>query len=183
MGVIIMRQFNLEEYLKNPSRKVVTRNGKNVRIICTDAKFIRPIVALIESNGADAIQFYYPNGKTTDSIGILAALRTPIDLFFAPKKRDRSKFRTPVKRFDPKDFKPFDKVLVKGLSCNSKVWAPCFLEEFKKFSDGSGAVVLIGFISYIWQRCIPYNDETMHLVNTEKDCPEYYKWWEDLCQK
>lgn len=101
-----MRQFNLEEYLKNPSRKVVTRNGKNVRIICTDAKFITPIVALIESNGADAIHFYYPNGKTTDSIGILAALRTPIDLFFAPKKRDRSKFKTPVKRFDPKDFKP-----------------------------------------------------------------------------
>lgn len=104
-------------------------------------------------------------------------------IFPSKDQRDWSKFKTPVKRFDPKDFKPFDKVLVKGLSCNSKVWAPCFLEEFKKFSDGSGAVVLIGFISFIWQRCIPYNDETMHLVNTEKDCPDYYKWWEDLCRK
>ena len=104
-------------------------------------------------------------------------------LFPSKDQLDWSKFKTPVKRFDPKDFKPFDKVLVKGLGCNSKVWAPCFLEEFKKFSDGSGAVVLIGFISFIWQRCIPYNDETMHLVNTEKDCPDYYKWWEDLCQK
>ncbi len=102
-------------------------------------------------------------------------------VFPSKDQRDWSKFKGP--RFNPEDFKPFDKVLVKGLGCNSKVWAPCFLEEFKKFSDGSGAVVLIGFISFIWKRCIPYNDETMHLVNTEKDCPNYYKWWEDLCQK
>ena len=33
-----MRFFNLEEYLKNPSQKVVTRDGREVRIICTDMK-------------------------------------------------------------------------------------------------------------------------------------------------
>ena len=34
-----MTQFNLEEYIKNPSRKVVTREGRNVnRILCTDMK-------------------------------------------------------------------------------------------------------------------------------------------------
>ena len=31
-----MKQFSLEEYLANPSKKVVTRDGRNVRIICTD---------------------------------------------------------------------------------------------------------------------------------------------------
>ena len=31
-----MKQFNLDEYLANPSRKVVTRDGRDVRIICTD---------------------------------------------------------------------------------------------------------------------------------------------------
>ncbi len=31
-----MEQFNLEEYLKNSNRKVVTRDGKSVRIVCTD---------------------------------------------------------------------------------------------------------------------------------------------------
>ena len=31
-----MKQFSLEEYLKNPSRTVVTRNGKSVRIVCMD---------------------------------------------------------------------------------------------------------------------------------------------------
>ena len=36
MGGIYMKQFNLEEYLKNPSKNVVTRMGRKVRVICTD---------------------------------------------------------------------------------------------------------------------------------------------------
>lgn len=43
-----MKQFSLNEYLANPSRKVVTRDGHSVRIICTDANRFFPIVALIE---------------------------------------------------------------------------------------------------------------------------------------
>ena len=31
-----MKPFNLEEYLKNPSREIITRDGKDVRILCTD---------------------------------------------------------------------------------------------------------------------------------------------------
>lgn len=31
-----MKQFNLEEYLKNPSKKVVTRDGNPAKIICTN---------------------------------------------------------------------------------------------------------------------------------------------------
>lgn len=31
-----MKQFSLEKYLANPERKIVTREGKKVRIICTD---------------------------------------------------------------------------------------------------------------------------------------------------
>ena len=37
-----MKQFSIEEYLKNPDRKVVTRNGLPVRIICTDRNYKRP---------------------------------------------------------------------------------------------------------------------------------------------
>ena len=47
----IMKQFNLEEYLKNPSKKVVTRDGRDVRIICTDfnnPKF--PVIGEIEGS-------------------------------------------------------------------------------------------------------------------------------------
>ena len=44
-----MKQFSLEEFKKNPNRKVVTRDGKNVRIICTDAKGDYPVIGLISS--------------------------------------------------------------------------------------------------------------------------------------
>ena len=31
--------------------------------------------------------------------------------------------------------------------------------------------------NYGW--CIPYNDETKHLVGTTDEAPEFYKYWED----
>ena len=75
-----MKAFSLEEYLKNTSKKVVTRDGRNVRIICTDAKVVYgecefPIVALIQKDEKfeelpDAFQ---KNDK---------------DLFFAPEKHE-----------------------------------------------------------------------------------------------
>ena len=43
-----MEKFNLEEYLANSSRKLVTRDGRKARIICTDLNYKNhPIVALI----------------------------------------------------------------------------------------------------------------------------------------
>ena len=79
-----MKRFNLDEYLKNPERKVITGDGRNVRIICTDAKSSRThtIVTLVEeSNGSESIVSYTPNGeffKYTSS--------ETDDLFFATKK-------------------------------------------------------------------------------------------------
>lgn len=41
-----MVKFSLEEYLKNPSRKVVTRDGREVRIKCTDMDGINGMVVV-----------------------------------------------------------------------------------------------------------------------------------------
>ena len=81
---MIMKQFNLEEYLNNPSRKVVTRRGLNARIICTDRKdLIYPIVALIETkSGGESLQYYTKDGKY-----YIDALYED-DLFFAPEKHE-----------------------------------------------------------------------------------------------
>ena len=43
-----MKPFNLEEFKKNPSRKIITRDGRSVQILCTNARRSYPIVALIE---------------------------------------------------------------------------------------------------------------------------------------
>ena len=48
-----MKQFNLNEYLANPSRKVVTRDGRSVRIIGINNKCDRPIVGLVCKNGRE----------------------------------------------------------------------------------------------------------------------------------
>ena len=74
-----MKQFNLQEYLANPSRKIVTRYGFPVRIICTDVKGSTPIVAVIEKEDKTENVFCYK------SDGIMHRYHD-IDVFFAPKK-------------------------------------------------------------------------------------------------
>lgn len=84
MSETIMKQFNLDEYSKNPSRKVVTRDGRNARIICTDAKGDFPIVALIETPDG-FIEFshkFKKNGHLLDSDD------HSLDLFFSPEKHE-----------------------------------------------------------------------------------------------
>ena len=78
-----MKPFNLEEYLKNPSQKVVTRDGKEVRIICTDAKSDEPIVALLYNKNRDEENVYTYNRE-----GRCFKNDSYLDLFFASIKRE-----------------------------------------------------------------------------------------------
>lgn len=80
-----MKQFNLEEYLKNPERKVVTRDGRDVRVLCTDRKGATPIIALVNNGLPDGKEYCYsfcPDGKTYEKY------KNKIDLFFAPTKHE-----------------------------------------------------------------------------------------------
>ena len=79
-----MKPFSLEEYLKDPSRKVVTKDGKSVRIICTDAKFKKyPLVALItKKDGQEFIAIFDTLGKYH------CKHYSYLDLFFAPEKHE-----------------------------------------------------------------------------------------------
>ena len=97
-------------------------------------------------------------------------------LFPSREQRDWSKFKVPIKKFDPKDFKPFDKVLLRD--DDGFKWYPTFLEKILKEPSGKySAVELINGCK--WDMCIPYNEETKHLCGTTDDCPDYYKWWEE----
>ena len=51
-----MKPFNLQEYLANPSRKVVTRGGSPAMIICTNDEGDTPITGFINMYGEE-IQF------------------------------------------------------------------------------------------------------------------------------
>ena len=97
-------------------------------------------------------------------------------LFPSKDQRDWSKFerfwdKPKVEKFDPKTLQPFNKVLVRGQ--NGQDWRATFFSHIDSIFD----MVVCG--SDYWKQCIPYNHETKHLVGTNNDCPEYYKWWEE----
>lgn len=76
-----MKQFSIEEYLAKPSRGIVTRDGKSVRIICTD--FNNPIYPVIgEIKGAKWPTSFTESGRQ-DAVG-----ESPTDLFFASQKHE-----------------------------------------------------------------------------------------------
>ena len=80
-----MKRFSLDEYLKNPSRKVVTRMGRKVRIICTDREdSIYPIVALVKDDNKelDILVAYTKDGIPAEYNEIYYTL------FFAPEKHE-----------------------------------------------------------------------------------------------
>ena len=95
-------------------------------------------------------------------------------LFPSREQRDWSKFSAPwykKDKFDPKTLKPFDKVL--GRDHISYIWK-CNL--FSHIKDDCFPYKCVGN-AYVY--CIPYNEETKHLVGTADEAPEYYRYWED----
>lgn len=78
-----MKAFSLEEYLKNPKRKVVTKDGRNVRIVCTDVKSeLYPVLALVDNWGEEICNSYTKEGR------FLPNNEAHRDLFFAPEKHE-----------------------------------------------------------------------------------------------
>lgn len=76
-------------------------------------------------------------------------------------------------KFDPKTLKPFDKVLVRDSGAYS--WICAFYSHTKECSS------LFRYVTNnsAYEFCIPYNDDTKHLVGTNEEAPEYYRYWED----
>lgn len=89
-------------------------------------------------------------------------------LFPSKDQRDWSKFKK--QRFDPATLKPFDKVLV--IDSNEEDWNP---DLFGYIRDDSRCQCLYSF----WKYCIPFNEETEHLMGTNEEAPEFYRYWED----
>ena len=58
-----MRKFNLREYLENPNQKIVTRNGRQARIICTNRKGGLPIVVMIDEGETEQAYYLRESGR------------------------------------------------------------------------------------------------------------------------
>ena len=96
--------------------------------------------------------------------------------FFPSKdQRDWSKFTAPwykKSKFDPNKLQPFDKVLARYNS--DDMWKVDFYSH-----KGVSKTYPYRCIGSPYSYCIPYNDDTKHLVGTTEEAPEYYSYWED----
>lgn len=95
-----------------------------------------------------------------------------IMLYPSREQRDWSKvkYEPREKKFNPNTLKPFDKIIAR--IDENELWC-CelfsFIEEGTNRIKGCG-----GYYKY----CVPYNDDTMYLLNTINEVPEYYRYWE-----
>lgn len=85
-----MKPFNLDEYIANSSKKVVTRDGRADKIICTDAKGVFPVVGLVDNSGSEyeysceTPYSFSENGKYNQC----ERFESSLDLFFVSKKKE-----------------------------------------------------------------------------------------------
>ena len=96
-------------------------------------------------------------------------------LFPSKEQKDWNKFTAPwykKDKFDPKTLKPFDKVLVRDDAIHT--WKCNLFSNIIK--DGSYPYKCVG---NAYTYCIPYNDNTKHLVGTSEEAPKYYRYWEN----
>ena len=96
-------------------------------------------------------------------------------LFPSKKQRDWNKFSAPwykKEKFDPKTLNPFDRVLVRNFK--TMKWR---CEHFSHFDGDNYNPYIASCCSYTF--CIPYNDDTKHLIGTKEEAPDFYKYWEE----
>lgn len=96
-----MKQFDLQEYLAHPERKLITRDGRETRIVCTDIKGTSmPILGLVKNpeKFEEKVISYTPEGRA-------AYLTKDFDLFFAPTivKRWGIVYRKSKRLFDTRE--------------------------------------------------------------------------------
>ena len=91
-------------------------------------------------------------------------------IFPSREQRNWSKFKAKEPKFDPKTLQPFDKILARDEK--NEYWR-CSI-----FSHIIDSYFPYECVCYCYKYCIPYNDDTKHLVGTTEEAPEFYRHWE-----
>ncbi len=133
--------------------RIVRKDGANVRIVCWNYKSLSgkyPLMALVENGIFEESELYTSEGKYKSWEN--GGTEDKYDLSIELNKKEKYQF------------KPFDKVLVRDY--DDGVWkADIFLNN----SDGCN-YMCTGNV--VWAQCIPYNEQTAHLLGTNKEWKE-----------
>lgn len=103
----------------------------------------------------------------------ISAYHTNIGLSLTPK--DLEQWELMPNKFDPKTLQPFDKVLVRDIGCETR-WHIQFFETMNECTKKYPFMCLGG---KIYSFCIPYNNNTKHLIGKSEEAPEFYRYWEE----
>ena len=127
-----------------------------------------------DAKKAAEIMLAYANGEEIESLfyGEYVSCEEPSFNWIGGKGVENYRIK-PKEKFDPKTLKPFDKVIVKDYPAS--YWNCDF---FSRVDDSTSNHKFIT-IGYAYKFCIPYNDDTKHLVGTKDEAPDFYKYWED----
>lgn len=155
--------------------------GKILQYCPKGAKLYSPALGEVDFAGINYYDRTYPIlVKTEDGTfcftkqGKLYDIKQSECLLFPSKEqRDWSKFKSKKPKFDPKTLQPFDKVLARDVSL--AIWRCQLFSNINKNEENYPYLC----VSDTYKYCIPYNDDTKHLVGTNEEAPEYYRYWED----
>ena len=163
--------LNLVEILKDcpEGTKLYSPTYGDVELVnvLQDNGTLYPITIKIPSNSTDT----FTCERCFDKDGrIFADYSGECLLFPSRNQLDWSKFKPKKPKFDLKTLKPFDKIIAR---VEGGIW---FCELLSFIEEGRNLIK--GLVSY-YNYCIPYNDDTKHLVGTTDEAPEFYRYWED----
>ena len=162
-----MKNLNLVEILKNcpEGTKLYSPLYGDVELVKVDNDGNFPILVRLSNN---AIESFTKDGR------MFIDYDGECMLFPSKEQRDWSKFKVEKPKFDPKTLKPFDRVLVRDFHVYT--WKCALYSHMVEIENSSYRHVTTDSV-YIC--CIPYNNDTKHLIGTKKEAPEYYRYWEE----
>ena len=134
--------------------------------ICDDEKESNPIWVKVG-------KLAYTTGFTKE--GVYLKGKGECTLFPSKDQRDWSKFTAPwykKEKFDPNTLKTFDRVLTRPS------WDEKWDINFYSYTKPSWPFPYT-CMDKSYKYCIPYNDDTKHLVGTKDEAPDFYKYWEE----
>ena len=165
------KNINLVEILKD-----CPKGTKLYSTVFGEVEFVK----IYQNNSVDFIIEIKLNDNSIDSVTsdgrYFLDFAGECTLFPSKDQRDWSKFSAPwykKERFDPNTLKPFDKVLMRDDKV-STCWR-CALFSHKREKEITPYKYAATYSSYKF--CIPYNEETKHLVGTTEEAPDYYCYW------
>ena len=160
-NIIYVKENDLLVYATMDTRNTQYFIAKETRFYNTNNTI--PCHCGISNNGSifDSCDYYISAKGTLDDLKEFKKVLAKYNCYLEGNSINRKE----SKKFDFSSLKPFDKVLVRD-SCKQ-----CWCGDFFQYMEGSRFVCT----SSDWTFCIPYNDDTKHLVGTTISAPEFYR--------